>query len=113
MIPQIDGIYDINSNIEKFSQTEEINNKKVEVQTESITDSLALVLIGEIAENWEDEYLGETFWNLPEGFYYNSWFTDSVRSIHQTSSIPKEYTHMQRQSHFLKLCRGKSSAEVN
>ena len=79
LIPQIDGIYDINSNIEKFSQTEEINNKKVEVQTESITDSLALVLIGEIAENWEDEYLGETFWNLPEGFYYDSWYTDSVR----------------------------------
>ena len=36
-----------------------------------------------------------------------------VGSIHQTSPIPKEYAHWQRQSQFRKLCRGKSSVEVN
>ena len=33
--------------------------------------------------------------------------------IHQTSPIPKEYAHMQWQSQFWKLCRGKISAEWN
>ena len=33
--------------------------------------------------------------------------------IHQTSPIPKEYAHMQWQSQFWKLCRGKSSVEVS
>ena len=43
----------------------------------------------------------------------NTHYTVSKQTIHQTSPIPKEQTRMQWQSQFRKLCRGKSSAEVN
>ena len=43
----------------------------------------------------------------------HSTIDSSSQCIHQTSPIPKEYAHMQWQSKFWKLCRGKSSAEGN
>ena len=46
------------------------------VQTD---DSLSLVLTGEIGEDCEEHYIGETFWYLPEGFYYDHWHTASIR----------------------------------
>ena len=39
--------------------------------------------------------------------------SEATQSIHQTSPIPKEKAHRQRQSNFWKLCRGKSSVEGN
>ena len=46
------------------------------VQTD---DSLSLVLTGEIGEDCEEHYIGETFWNLPDGFFYDHWHTESIR----------------------------------
>ena len=48
----------------------------VSVQTE---DSLQIVLNGDIAEDCEDEYIGETFWRLPEEFYFDHFHTNAVR----------------------------------
>ena len=88
VIPQIDGINDISSADEKSSPTKEIKFREVEVQTESkdtvqTEDSLDIVLTGEIAKDCEEEYIGETFWKLPAGFYYDNWYTDSVRRAPQ------------------------------
>ena len=48
----------------------------VVIQTD---DSLTLVLIGDVGKDCEEEYIGETFWRLPAGFYFDHWHTESVR----------------------------------
>ena len=48
----------------------------VGIQTD---DSLTIVLNGDIAEDCEEEYIGETFWRLPAGFYFDHWRTEAVR----------------------------------
>ena len=40
----------------------------VGIQTD---DSLIIFLIGDVGEDCEDDYIGETFWRLPEGYYFN------------------------------------------
>ena len=46
------------------------------VQTD---DSLLIVLHGDIAEDCEDEYIGETFWRLPKELYFDHFHTNAVR----------------------------------
>ena len=51
-------------------------NNDVSVQTD---DSLSLVIIGEVGEDCEEHYVGETFWYLPDGCYFDHWHTASIR----------------------------------
>ena len=67
-IPQLDGL---NDSFVKGDVSRQTN------------DSLSIILNEEIGENCEDEYIGETFWSLPAGFYYDNWYTDSVRRAPQ------------------------------
>ena len=53
---------------------ESSSKEDVGVQTE---DSLSLTLVGRIAEDCEEEYIGETFWDLQDGFFFDHWYTEA------------------------------------
>ena len=64
----------------KISQLDGINDSFVKedvgIQT---NDSLTIVPIEDVGEDCEEEYIGETFWRLPSGFYFDHWHTESAR----------------------------------
>ena len=66
--------------------------------------------IGDNIPNWGYRLLVLYYFAIEFGFGANG---VARKLIHQTSPIPKEYAHRQRQSHFWKLCRGKSSVDGN
>ena len=57
-------------------------NVKIEEDKSVQTDnSLDLLLEGEIGKDCEEELIGETFWKIPNDYYFDSWHTHSVRSV--------------------------------
>ena len=89
-IEQIDGIDDTGLKEDSGVQTD---------------DSLSLVLIGEIGENCKDEYIGEIFWELPNGFFFDHWYTQSVRRA------PKD-CHVNKAGEFRNIKTGKTCDKV-
>ena len=74
--------------ISKLDGTDDsLLKEDVSVQTE---DSLLLIL----AEDCEEEYIGETIRDLPYGFFFDHWYTESVRRA------PKDYWLIKQKGKF-------------
>ena len=53
--------------------------KHTEEKSFQVQNHLDLVLNGEICADCEVELIGETLWDIPDGFYYDRWHTYSIR----------------------------------
>ena len=64
-----------NSTVNIAENTKKKKKDKI-VQTEN---DIELVIEGDVCADCKEEVIGETLWNIPDGFYLDRWHTQRIR----------------------------------